>query len=77
MSKLVLRYLFIILSPMVVACLIRATYVLYKWVFEIAKIPEATKMAEACITFLIIILISSIFVDYTYRKKVGGENATN
>lgn len=69
MKKLVLRYLFIILSPMIVTCLIQATYALYKWVFEIAKIPDTAKMAEACMVFLIIVLISSIFVDYTYGKR--------
>ena len=69
MKKSILRYLFIIMSPMIITCLIQATYALYKWVFEMAKIPNATKMAEACMVFLIIVLISSIFVDYTYSKR--------
>lgn len=68
MSKLALRYLSIILSPMIVACLIRTIYVLYEWVFETVNMPEATKMAGACITLLVITLASSMFVDYTYMR---------
>lgn len=69
MSKLVLRYLLIVLLPAATLCLIRIAYAFYKWVFNIVNVPEATKMAEACTVFLVIIIAASMFVDYMYSKK--------
>jgi hypothetical protein len=43
-------------------------YAFYKWALDILNVPEATKMAEACTVFLVIIIAASVFVDYTYSK---------
>lgn len=76
MSKMVLRYLLIVLLPAAAPCLIQIAYAFYEWVFNIVNVPEATKMAEACTVFLVIIIAISVFVDYMYTKdskrKGGG-----
>lgn len=68
MSKLVLRYLLIVLLPAATLFLVRIAYTFYKWVSDIVGVPEAAKMAEACTVFLVVIIAASVFVDYTYTR---------